>query len=334
MEVFQSDLYPEELGEVYPIIERNNLLKRYSDANRLIESELGIEVSDHEALELEEGMAGISENYIERLRRTEDPEELEARIEGEMVTAGGTLKTMREALEGENSCFIGGGAHHAAKGESSSYNLFNDIIIGLETVREESEIGNVSIIDLDVHHPDGTAKMYRLDPDVQIFSMHGWGIFPGTGWMHDNGTGESEGTHINVPLPDKTSGEKYNEILERSLEKAIEHHEPDFVIYVAGADVYSGDDLGNLDLNTEEVYDRDKIVRDIVGDIPMATLAGGGYSARTPEIYANTVAALSGEESIMEEEREFRDEAADEKAEDWFQDLSDHLERRYDLQIQ
>jgi acetoin utilization deacetylase AcuC-like enzyme len=82
-----------------------------------------------------------------------------------------------------------------------------------------------------------------------------------------------------VGLPDGCSDSAYLEALDQALEQASNRFSPDFLIYLAGADVHEGDRLGRLKLTEAGMVARDQRVFDCARDkkIPMIICMGGGY---------------------------------------------------------
>ena len=54
----------------------------------------------------------------------------------------------------------------------------------------------VAIVDIDVHHGNGTQWMFYDDPRVLYFSTHQFPFYPGTGAADEIGTGDGEGIHV------------------------------------------------------------------------------------------------------------------------------------------
>jgi len=61
-------------------------------------------------------------------------------------------------------------------------------------VKEKHNVRKIAVIDLDVHHANGTQEIFYDDPGVLQISFHGWGIFPGTGDVKEIGEKEEKGT--------------------------------------------------------------------------------------------------------------------------------------------
>jgi len=89
------------------------------------------------------------------------------------------------------------------------------------------------------------------------------------------------------------------EILKKSVTRAIDEVQPDFVLYDAGVDVYKGDKLGRLHVSEQGIRQRDRWVLDkcVSRGIPIAAVVGGGYD--------KDVDALARRHAIVHEECAF-----------------------------
>jgi acetoin utilization deacetylase AcuC-like enzyme len=56
--------------------------------------------------------------------------------------------------------------HHAFRGEGAGFCVFNDIAMAIQFLRAQGTIRRAAVIDLDVHQGDGTADIFRDDPEV------------------------------------------------------------------------------------------------------------------------------------------------------------------------
>jgi len=79
-------------------------------------------------------------------------------------------------------------------------------------------------VDLDVHQGNGTAQIFRDEPRVFTFSMHGEKNYP----LH------KEKSDLDIGLPDGTADKPYLKILQETLPRLIDEVEPDFVYYLSG----------------------------------------------------------------------------------------------------
>ena len=187
------------------------------------------------------------------------------------TAVAGTLLTCELALQHGLACNTAGGTHHAHRAFGSGFCIFNDIAIAARTLVDRGSVDHILIIDLDVHHGDGTATIFANDPRVFTFSMHCEKNFPA----------KKPPSDLDVPLAKGVGDSEYLDTLSIHLPRMLEQAEPDLVIYDAGVDVHRDDRLGHLELTDEGLYDRDRFVIDQCRshNIPTACVIGGGYDA-------------------------------------------------------
>src|SRR6266545_4497189 len=116
--------------------------------------------------------------------------------------AGGTLAATEAVLRGDLDsafCFVRPPGHHATPDRAMGFCLFNNIAVAAAHALEEG-IERVAIIDIDVHHGNGTQDIFYEDPRVLYFSTHQFPHYPGTGYWTETGSGDGDGTTIADPL--------------------------------------------------------------------------------------------------------------------------------------
>ncbi|MDX1568791.1 MAG: histone deacetylase, partial [Longimicrobiales bacterium] len=127
------------------------------------------------------------EEYLEKIRtgslspaevfRLELPFSAELR-EAMVLCCGGTIMALRRALADGACVHLGGGFHHAFADHGEGFCLLNDVAVGAAELLEgggenpSRTVRRVSVIDLDVHHGNGTAAIFDDDDRVFTFSMH------------------------------------------------------------------------------------------------------------------------------------------------------------------
>lgn len=197
------------------------------------------------------------------------------------LAAGGTLLAARHALETGVGLHAGGGAHHAFADHGEGYCAVNDIAFAIVKLRSEGMIERAAVVDLDVHQGNGTASIFKSDPDTFTFSMHQYGIYPEV----------RQKSSLDVELVPKIGDAAYYDKLRHGL-RAVMDFKPDLVIYQSGVDVWEKDRLGGLALTEEGIKDRDMAVYEVcrVYRVPVAVTLGGGYGP-TPEDTARLHAA-------------------------------------------
>lgn len=204
-------------------------------------------------------------------------------VNRERMIVGGTIMAAEHALEHGIAMNVAGGTHHAYTNRGEGFCLLHDQAIAARHLQQKNSIGKVLIIDLDVHQGNGTAQIFKDDPNVFTFSMHGARNYPF----------EKESSDLDVPLEDDTSDDQYLQILYKYLPRLIVEQKPDFVFYQCGVDILASDKLGRLNCSLYGCRERDRLVLESCKshNIPVQCSMGGGYSKEIRTIinaHANT----------------------------------------------
>ena len=200
------------------------------------------------------------------------------------LMTGGTALAAQLALTHERAVHLGGGFHHAFANHGEGFCLVNDVAIAIRMLQHDGAIMRTVVVDLDVHHGNGTAAIFCNDAAVFTFSMHQQANYPLYKPPGD----------LDVDLPNGIHDEAYLALIERHLPAILERHRPDIIFYLAGADPYEGDQLGGLGLTIDGLKRRDSFVIETAGKsrVPMVITLAGGYARNTDdtvEIHCNTV---------------------------------------------
>jgi acetoin utilization deacetylase AcuC-like enzyme len=206
-------------------------------------------------------------------------------VERSRRSAGATIAAARAALDEGIAANLAGGTHHAFSDRGEGYCVFNDVAVAARVLQRERLVSRVAVVDCDVHQGNGTAAIFRDDPSVFTFSMHGAKNYPF----------RKERSDLDVELPDGTGDEAYLAELRRHVPAVLAAHRPDLVFYLAGADPYAGDRLGRLSLSFDGLHTRDRVVFACCLDarVPVAVVMSGGYAPEVDEIvriHAQTMA--------------------------------------------
>lgn len=194
-------------------------------------------------------------------------------VERSRRSVGGTLATCRAALEEGVAMNLSGGTHHAFPDHGEGFCVFNDVAVAARTMQKERRVRRVVILDLDVHQGNGTAFIFRGDPTVFTFSLHGANNYPF----------RKESSDLDIELPDGATDDLYLAAAEQGTEEALDRSGAELALYLAGADPFVGDRLGRLGVSKAGLATRDRIVLEAcrARGIPVAVVMGGGYA---PEI--------------------------------------------------
>ena len=183
---------------------------------------------------------------------------------------------------------IGGGYHHAFADHGEGFCAIHDVAIAIRRLQTDGLIERALILDVDVHHGNGTAAIFANDPSVFTLSLH----------QENNYPVEKPPSKLDVHLADGVGDDEYCGLLADAFEKGLGSVEPQLVMYLAGADPYREDQLGGLGMSIEGLKRRDRLVFDLARKrgIPVAVTLAGGYAVHvedTVTIHANTAKAAA-----------------------------------------
>ena len=232
--------------------------------------------------------------WVERLKTgtltVKELVKLEIPYSPEMVAAfwlatGGSILAARNALSDRIAFNIGGGFHHAFPGHGEGFCAMHDVAVAIRALQHDGSIQRALIVDLDVHHGNGTAAIFAGDRSVLTLSMHQFHNYPS----------EKPDSIIDIHLQDGVEDEEYLSRLNDALAVAM-GFAPNLVFYLAGADPYQHDQLGGLSLTMEGLKQRDSLVFDtaLTQNVPVAVVLAGGYARNTDDtvsIHCNTAKA-------------------------------------------
>jgi acetoin utilization deacetylase AcuC-like enzyme len=139
--------------------------------------------------------------------------------------------------------------HHAEPDRAMGFCLFNNIAVAAAALRATG-VARVAIVDIDVHHGNGTQAAFYSDPAVLYASTHQFPYYPGTGAAGEQGSGEGLGTTLNVPLAAGTEDQAFVGAYDQQVVPALERFRPDAMLVSAGFDAHHLDPLGGLRVTT------------------------------------------------------------------------------------
>jgi acetoin utilization deacetylase AcuC-like enzyme len=293
MKVFYSDTFVLPLPEHhrFPMSKYRLLRERLIDAGILAPADLQIpDAVSWEDLRLVHDAA-----YVDAVASGTLPPEAQRRIgfpwsemmvERSRRSVGATLAAARQALDGARNVAanLAGGTHHAFRDRGEGYCVFNDVAVAATVLLREGAIARAAVVDCDVHQGNGTAAIFRREPAVFTFSLHGARNFPF----------RKEVSDLDVTFEDGAGDEEYLAALAEHLPRVLDAHRPDLVFYLGGADPYEGDRLGRLKLTIDGLRARDRVVFDACREreLPVAVAMSGGYALDVEAIvtiHANTI---------------------------------------------
>ncbi|TPW17616.1 MAG: histone deacetylase superfamily protein [bacterium] len=202
------------------------------------------------------------------------------------LAAGGSILAARRALADGVAYNVGGGFHHAFPGHGEGFCAIHDVAVAIRRLQKDGAIQRAMVVDVDVHHGNGTAGIFANDPSVFTLSIHQFNNYPF----------EKPPSDIDIHLPDGVGDADYLKRLGDALRPALDSFRPDLLYYIAGGDPYEHDRLGGLRLTLNGLLDRDRLVLREARNrrIPVAIALAGGYAEDvedTVTIHVNTLLA-------------------------------------------
>ncbi|XP_060036324.1 histone deacetylase 11 isoform X4 [Erinaceus europaeus] len=236
---------------------------------------------------------------------------------------GGTIMAGKLAIERGWAINVGGGFHHCSSDRGGGFCAYADITLAIKVPSGQVggspgpshwpprcshptpfarklrlEIGflfervegisRATIVDLDAHQGNGHERDFMGDKRVYIMDVYNRHIYPGDRFA-------KEAIRRKVELEWGTEDEEYLVKVERHLQRALQEHLPDIVVYNAGTDILEGDRLGGLSISPQGIVKRDELVFRLVRgcQVPILMLTSGGYQKRTARIIADSILNLS-----------------------------------------
>ncbi|BED88682.1 histone deacetylase [Pseudoalteromonas sp. MM1] len=190
-------------------------------------------------------------------------------VERTLLSVGASIQGSEYALKHGFCANLSGGYHHAYSDYGSGFCIFNDLAVAGAHLINTNQVDTVLIFDCDVHQGDGTAQITQHNNAIITCSIHCEQNFPRLKQQSD----------YDFALPANTSDSEYLTTLKQALEFCVRIHNPDIILYNAGADIYEKDELGLFNVSLEGVYNRDFYILNYCknNNIPLMCALGGGY---------------------------------------------------------
>ncbi|MGC3872987.1 histone deacetylase family protein [Halomonas sp. GXIMD04776] len=211
---------------------------------------------------------------------------------GILASAASAEAAAEAVLDGEPSAYAlcRPPGHHAGPERAGGFCFLNNSALAASILRERFE--RVAIVDVDLHHGNGTQDIFYARNDVWTGSLHAdpsefYPFF--WGGEDERGEEEGEGYNVNIPLSLGSDGVLFMNNLERLLAR-MEEFAPQAVVIALGLDAHKDDPLAGLALETEDFT---RIGARLAAlKLPSVVVQEGGYP--TESLGANLAAFLRG----------------------------------------
>jgi acetoin utilization deacetylase AcuC-like enzyme len=168
--------------------------------------------------------------------------------------------------------------HHAESGRAMGFCLYNNAAVAAAAL-VRAGVERVAVVDIDVHHGNGTQEIFYGSQDVLYVSMHQFPFYPGTGAAGETGSGSGDGFTVNVPMEAGSGDADYGQVCRTILEPVLEQFAPVVTIVSAGFDAHERDPLASMRLTTRGYTDVIRRLRDVarLSGSALAVVTEGGY---------------------------------------------------------
>jgi len=239
--------------------------------------------------------------YVERFRRavarrdglvdTADNPVSAGSFEATVGATAGALTALDLVLGGEGGGEGGNGnrrvfaairppGHHAERASAMGFCFFDHVAVAAQRALDRFGLARVAIVDVDVHHGNGTQHLFEERADVFYASLHQYPFYPGTGAERERGVGAGEGATLNVPLRAGCGDEEWSRGLAEKVVPALEAFRPELLLISAGFDAWRRDPLGGQRVSEEGFAEMGRLLFDAGERLcggRTAILLEGGY---------------------------------------------------------
>ncbi len=196
-----------------------------------------------------------------------------------LLAAGAAVQAAEHALDHREPAFalVRPPGHHAERDRAMGFCLYNNVAVAAASLLHRG-LSRVAIVDIDVHHGNGTQAIFYGDPRVLYISTHQHPFYPGTGAADEVGLGEGEGFTVNVPLEAGCLDADYDLVHRAIVGPVLEEFAPELVLVSAGYDAHERDPLASMRVTTRGYAAMIRSIRDAAaGNAQIALVTEGGY---------------------------------------------------------
>lgn len=159
--------------------------------------------------------------------------------------AGSGIYAVDEIMAGHAKnafCSVRPPGHHAEPDRSTGFCFFNNMCVAASYAIEKYGLERIALIDFDVHHGNGTEKIFENHPNIMMFSFFQHPLFP------HSGTENVAQNMVNIPVPAYTRMAVIEELVKEQWLPKMREYNPQLIMISAGFDAHREDDMGQLDL--------------------------------------------------------------------------------------
>jgi acetoin utilization deacetylase AcuC-like enzyme len=214
-----------------------------------------------------------------------------------LLTGGGCLAAARKALEAGVAGALVSGFHHSHADHGEGFCTFNGLVVTIDHLRAAGSVKRVAVFDMDLHYGNGTASLAPTRPYFLNVSIYGNDYFQNQAYRDVSELRHTDGAnHRSIALPAGSGRTEMLSAMERGFEMVASWGKPDLMLYQAGADPFREDPYSPLELDHDDLLERDRRVFAFAKAerIPIAWVLAGGYTedvSKVVRVHLNTFVA-------------------------------------------
>ena len=168
------------------------------------------------------------------------------------LAAGAAIQAAENAVTDREPAFalVRPPGHHAEPDRAMGFCLFNNVAVAAAAMLARG-LERIAIVDIDVHHGNGTQRIFYEEPRVLYVSTHQFPFYPGTGAADEIGTGEGRGFTVNIPMQAGSTDADYAVVHRDVVRPVLDDFRPQLLLVSAGYDAHERDPLASMRMTTE-----------------------------------------------------------------------------------
>jgi acetoin utilization deacetylase AcuC-like enzyme len=166
--------------------------------------------------------------------------------------------------------------HHASTDKAGGATYLNNAAIATQCLRQHHS--RVALLDIDVHHGNGSQEIFYQRADVLFISIHRdpTDYFPYfSGYATEQGEGDGIGFTVNLPLPAGSDDSVFTSALAEAINR-ISAFKPGALVVSLGFDGHRDDPADGFNLSSDAFYQAGQQIRSL--GLPVVFVQEGGYA--------------------------------------------------------
>jgi acetoin utilization deacetylase AcuC-like enzyme len=199
-------------------------------------------------------------------------------VEVALLAAGATVQAVELAMHQKETAFafVRPPGHHAERDKAMGFCLYNNVAVAAAAALAAG-LDRVAIVDIDVHHGNGTQWIFYDDPRVLYLSSHQYPFYPGSGAASEVGRHEGRGFTVNLPLEAGATDADVDLAYRAVAIPVLEQFAPQLTVISAGFDAHEADPLASMRMTAGGYARILARLRAAAGGSGLALTTEGGY---------------------------------------------------------